>query len=151
MDCASSQCRAPGCSESTESSEEIHRWPGWPHFRRKGAVGKESSPVPENPAYKAWRIIWVEVHLICFRYPLSTKGKKSKRMVVTLLKSVGESNAYAETTLGIWTSSILSCWVHASSKDPDNDAYLFLSLMDATDLVYFQGQVRSKEASTVEQ
>ena len=28
--------------------------------------------------------------------------------------------------------------------------YLFVHLMDATDLVYFQGQVRSKEASTVD-
>jgi hypothetical protein len=69
---------------------------------------------------------------------------------VTMGISFDESNAYALITPEIGALSTLSCWVHASCEDQKNDAYLFLPLMDAPDLVYFQGQVRSKEASTVE-
>jgi hypothetical protein len=71
-------------------------------------------------------------------------------MVVTMGCSFDESNAYALTIPGISALSIYPYWDHASCEDQKNDAYLFSPLMDATDLVYFQGQVRSKEASTVE-
>ena len=67
MDCASSDRLVSGYLKSklpADSSEEIRRWPRWPHFKRKAAVEQTQSLVLENHAHTASRIIQVEVHLI---------------------------------------------------------------------------------------